>query len=110
MKLAVVGVTGMVGQEILKVLKESDIKIDEFIPVASERSTGKKLIFDNKEYIITGIQNAIDQKPDITIFSAGGFPLCTCQTGFRILSFSFWLGYFSTLVKYSSTVLGTTSA
>ena len=72
MKLAVVGVTGMVGQEILKVLKESDIKIDEFIPVASERSTGKKLVFDNKEYIITGIQNAIDQKPDITIFSAGG--------------------------------------
>ena len=72
MKLAVVGVTGMVGQEILKVLKESDIQIDEFIPVASERSIGKELVFDNKKYIITGIQNAIDQKPDIAIFSAGG--------------------------------------
>ena len=56
MKLAVVGVTGMVGQEILKVLKESDIQIDEFIPVASERSIGKELVFDNKKYIITGIQ------------------------------------------------------
>ncbi len=72
MNLAVVGVTGMVGQEILKVLKESDIHIDEFIPVASQRSIGKELIFDNKEYTITGIQNAIDQKPDIAIFSAGG--------------------------------------
>jgi aspartate-semialdehyde dehydrogenase len=72
MKLAVVGVTGMVGQEILKVLKESDIRIDEFVPVASKRSIGKKLFFDNKEYTITGIQNAIDQKPDIAIFSAGG--------------------------------------
>lgn len=72
MKLAVVGVTGMVGQEILKVLKESNIQIDEFVPVASERSIGKELIFDNKNYSITGIQNAIDQKPDIAIFSAGG--------------------------------------
>ncbi len=72
MKLAVVGVSGMVGQEILKVLKESDIEIDEFIPVASERSIGKELVFDNKEYTITSIQNAIDQKPDIAIFSAGG--------------------------------------
>ena len=72
MKLAVVGVTGMVGQEILKVLKESNIQIDEFVPVASERSIGKELVFDNKKYTIIGIQNAIDQKPDITIFSAGG--------------------------------------
>jgi len=72
MKLAVVGVTGMVGQEILKVLKESDIQIDEFIPVASERSIGKELVFDDKKYTITGIQNAINQKPDIAIFSAGG--------------------------------------
>ena len=38
----------------------------------------------------------------ITIFSAGGFPLCTCQTGFKILSFSFWAEYFSILDKYSS--------
>ena len=78
MKLAVVGVTGMVGQEILKVLKESDIRIDEFVPVASKRSIGKKLFFDNKEYTITGIQNAIDQKPDIAIFSAGGNTSLEC--------------------------------
>ena len=50
MKLAVVGVTGMVGQEILKVLKESDIKIDEFIPVASERSNGKNRRVPNNIY------------------------------------------------------------
>ena len=45
----------------------------------------------------------------ITIFSFGGLPLCTCQTGFVILSLGFWFGYFSIKDKYSSTVLGTTS-
>jgi len=68
MKLAVVGVTGMVGQEILKVLKESDIQIDEFIPVASERSIGKELVFDNKKYFITGIQNELIKNLTLQFF------------------------------------------
>ena len=69
MKLAVVGVTGMVGQEILKVLKESDIEIDEFIPVASERSIGKKIKYNGSEYEVIGMADAVNLKPNIAIFS-----------------------------------------
>ena len=71
MKLAVVGVTGMVGQEILKVLKESDIKLMN-LSLLHQKDQLERTFFDNKKYTITGIQNAIDQKPDIAIFSAGG--------------------------------------
>jgi len=72
MKLAIVGVTGMVGQEILKVLKEFSFKIDEFIPVASEKSVGKSIEFNQQTYQIKSLQEAVELKPDIAIFSAGG--------------------------------------
>ena len=72
MKLAVVGVTGMVGQEMLKVLEEMKFKIDDFIPVASERSIGKNVLFNRDFYKVISMQDAIYLKPDIAIFSAGG--------------------------------------
>lgn len=72
MKLAVVGATGLVGSEILKVLDERSFPIDELLPVASERSVGKKIMFREKEYSIIGMQQAVELKPDIAIFSAGG--------------------------------------
>jgi aspartate-semialdehyde dehydrogenase len=72
MKLAIVGATGLVGSEILQVLKERNVDFDELLLVASERSVGKKINFKNKDYAIIGLQDAIDQKPDIAIFSAGG--------------------------------------
>ena len=72
MKLAVVGVTGMVGQEILKVLEEMKFKIDDFVAVASERSIGRNLLFNGNSYKVIGLQDAIYLKPDIAIFSAGG--------------------------------------
>lgn len=72
MKLAVVGATGLVGSEILKVLEERDFQCDELLLVASERSVGKKISFKGKEYSIIGMQEAVDRKPDIAIFSAGG--------------------------------------
>jgi len=72
MKIAVVGATGLVGTKILEVLAESDITIDELIPVASERSIGKKISFQDKDWEVVGFQNAIDQKPNCAIFSAGG--------------------------------------
>ena len=72
MKLAVVGVTGMVGQEMLKVLEEMKFKIDDFVPVASERSIGKNVLFNGNSYKVIGLQDAIYLKPDIAIFSAGG--------------------------------------
>lgn len=72
MKIAVVGATGLVGSEILKVLEERNVIIDELIPVASERSVGKKIQFKGKDYEVVSYQTAIDKKPEIAIFSAGG--------------------------------------
>ena len=72
MKLAVVGATGLVGSEILEVLAEHDFQFDELLLVASERSAGKKMTFKSKEYTIIGLKQAVSEKPDIAIFSAGG--------------------------------------
>lgn len=72
MKIAVVGATGMVGQVMLKVLEERNFPVTELIPVASEKSVGKKISFRGKEYSIVSMQTAIDMKPEIALFSAGG--------------------------------------
>ena len=72
MKVAVVGATGLVGSEILKVLAERNFPVTEIIPVASERSIGKKVTFKGKEYTVVGFDTAISMKPDVAIFSAGG--------------------------------------
>jgi aspartate-semialdehyde dehydrogenase len=72
MKIAVVGATGMVGQVMLKVLKERNIQISELILVASEKSVGKIVHFDGQDYSLVSMQTALDQKPNIAIFSAGG--------------------------------------
>ncbi len=72
MKLAVVGATGLVGTVMLKVLEERQIPITSFIPVASDKSAGKKIIFNNTEYTLQTMQQAVDAKPNIALFSAGG--------------------------------------
>ena len=72
MKVAVVGATGMVGQVMLSVLQERNFPLTELIPVASERSVGNKISYNNKEYIIISLQDAVNAKPDIAVFSAGG--------------------------------------
>ncbi len=72
MKVAVVGATGMVGQVMLKVLAERNFPITELIPVASERSVGKKITYKDKEYTIHSMADAIAARPAIAIFSAGG--------------------------------------
>jgi aspartate-semialdehyde dehydrogenase len=72
MKIAVVGATGMVGEVMLQVLKERNFPVSDLILVASEKSVGKKLTFDGKEYTIVGLKTAIELKPQIAIFSAGG--------------------------------------
>jgi len=72
MKVAVVGSTGLVGGEIMKVLTERNFPVTELIPVASEKSAGKKLTFKGKEYTVVTMQTAIDMKPDLALFSAGG--------------------------------------
>ena len=72
MKLALVGATGMVGTEMLKVLDEYQVEVSELIPVASEKSVGKTLSFRGKAYPIVSMQTAVDMQPNIAIFSAGG--------------------------------------
>src|SRR5687768_4526868 len=72
MKVAVVGATGLVGTKMLQVLAERNFPVTELIPVASERSIGKKVSFKGKEYEIVGWQTAIEKKPQVAIFSAGG--------------------------------------
>ncbi len=72
MKIAVVGATGLVGTKMLEVLAERNFPVTELLPVASEKSVGKKIMFQGKECSVIGMQTAIDAKPAIAIFSAGG--------------------------------------
>lgn len=71
MKVSVVGATGLVGREMLKVLEERKFPVTELIPVASHRSVGKTVIFGKKDYKVVAAEEAISRKPDFAIFSAG---------------------------------------
>lgn len=72
MKVAVVGATGLVGTKMMQVLAERNFPVTELLPVASERSVGKEVTFKGKTYKVIGMQQAIDAKPNVAIFSAGG--------------------------------------
>ncbi|MEP5365388.1 MAG: aspartate-semialdehyde dehydrogenase [Reichenbachiella sp.] len=72
MKLAVVGATGLVGSEILEVLKERNFEYDELMLVASARSVGKVIEYKGTAHTVIGLEDAVAAKPDIAIFSAGG--------------------------------------
>ncbi len=74
MKVAVVGSTGMVGRVMLEVLEERNFPVSQLIPVASSRSVGKTVTFKGKEVEIISMADAIAQKPDVAIFSAGSGP------------------------------------
>lgn len=72
MKVAVVGATGLVGTKMLELLAERNFPVTELIPVASEKSVGKLISFKGVDYPIVSMQTAIDRKPAVAIFSAGG--------------------------------------
>ena len=72
MRVAVVGATGMVGEVMLQVLAERNFPITELIPVASEKSIGKEIEFKGNKYKVVGLQTAVEMRPDIALFSAGG--------------------------------------
>jgi aspartate-semialdehyde dehydrogenase len=72
MKVAVVGATGLVGTAMLKVLEERNFPLTELLPVASERSVGKEVIFKGQAFRVVSMADAIAQCPEIAIFSAGG--------------------------------------
>ena len=72
MKVAVVGATGLVGTKMLQVLAERNFPVTELIPVASEKSVGKEIIFKGKPYKVVRMTEAIAAKPAVALFSAGG--------------------------------------
>jgi aspartate-semialdehyde dehydrogenase len=72
MRVAVVGATGLVGTKMLQVLAERQFPISELIPVASEKSIGKSIPFCGKEYKVVSYQEALQRKPNLALFSAGG--------------------------------------
>lgn len=72
MKVAVVGATGMVGEIMLKVLKERNFCVSELLLVASEKSVGKQIEWKGSTYTVIGLEEAVKQAPDIALFSAGG--------------------------------------
>lgn len=72
MKVAVVGATGLVGTKMLQVLEERHFPVDELIPVASERSVGREVVFRGRPWKVVGVAEAIAAKPSLALFSAGG--------------------------------------
>jgi aspartate-semialdehyde dehydrogenase len=72
MRVAVVGATGMVGEIMLQVLAERNFPVTELIPVASEKSVGKTIAWKGKNYSVVSLQSAVELKPEIALFSAGG--------------------------------------
>lgn len=72
MKVAVVGATGLVGGKMLEVLEEQNFPITEMIPVASEKSVGKKIRWRDTDITVVAIKEAITKKPEVALFSAGG--------------------------------------
>ncbi|MCK4679235.1 MAG: aspartate-semialdehyde dehydrogenase [Bacteroidales bacterium] len=72
MKIAVIGATGLVGNKIIEILEERNFPVSELIPAATEKSVGKQIKLNSKSYKVVNVQSALDLKPAIAIFSAGG--------------------------------------
>ena len=71
MTLAIIGATGMVGKTMLKVLLERDFPYSKLILVASEKSVGKQINFNNQSHQVVSLNAALKMSPDIALFSAG---------------------------------------
>lgn len=72
MKVAVVGATGLVGSKMLQVLAERNFPLTSLLPVASEKSVGNSIEYRNEKYRVISMAEAVNAKPDIALFSAGG--------------------------------------
>jgi len=72
MRVAVVGATGLVGGKILEILNERNFPVEQLIPVASERSIGKSIVWKGQSIPVVTLQQALEMPLDIALFSAGG--------------------------------------
>ena len=70
-KVAIVGATGLVGSEMIRVLEEFDLPVEVLFPAASDKSTGKFVFYNGKKLKVISVKEAVEAKPDIAIFSAG---------------------------------------
>lgn len=72
--VAIVGATGAVGEEILRVLEEIDFPYAKIVPLASARSAGNTVSFNDQELVIQELTSTIfdEEKIEIALFSAGG--------------------------------------
>jgi aspartate-semialdehyde dehydrogenase len=96
MNIAIVGVTGAVGQEFLRVLGERSLKIDQLKLFASTRSAGQRITFKGQEYIVQELRHGDDfQDIDIAFVSAGG---------------SISLEYAETITKHGAVMIDNSSA
>ena len=71
MNLAIIGATGLVGEEMLKVLDQRKIQFTNLTLVSSKKSVGKSLNFQEKSYQLISIEDAFEKELDVAIFSAG---------------------------------------
>lgn len=74
MRVALVGATGLVGSTMLQILEERKFPVTELLPVASEKSVGKLIHFNGKDFPVLSVEDAIARKPQLALFSAGGGP------------------------------------
>lgn len=71
MKVAIIGATGLVGQMMRKVLEERNFPVTECIPAATESSAGKKVKFHGADVPVLRVEEALERKPALALFSAG---------------------------------------
>jgi aspartate-semialdehyde dehydrogenase len=71
MNLAIIGATGLVGEEMLKVLDQRKIQFNNLTLVSSKKSVGKSLSFQAKSYQLVSVEDALEKELDVAIFSAG---------------------------------------
>ena len=71
MKVAVVGATGLVGRKMLQVLEERNFPVTELLPAASEKSVGRKVSFNGKQWTVMSPEDALRERPALALFSAG---------------------------------------
>ncbi len=74
MKVAVLGVTGLVGGEMLRVLEQRAFPVDELVPLASPRSAGRSVSFRGEEHEVLAVHHEVFKDVDAAIFSAGSGP------------------------------------
>ena len=71
MKVAIVGATGLVGSVLLSIMEQRNFPVSKLILAASEKSVGKKIVFNGNKHSVIDLQSALSLKPEIALFSAG---------------------------------------